>query len=302
VNKLRAFHEAYTRVLKGPELEEIPDLLFFRPLAYLGVRLAAPTRVTANQVTMASMFFGLLAGWLIGHGDMRPSMLLWGAGAVLLSNVLDCMDGMLARLRGTSSPFGYVLDGLGDYISVFAILLGIGHYLSSRHGQPLEWWALTAAAGLSLAWWSAVVDGMRVEWMRIVHGHRRERAAELAALVEEAQIWKHEGTHRGNRLLVACYIAYVRLWGLTSSAAGGAVVDRDPSSGPWAAVNKPVLRLALLGGPTVQLTAIILATAFDRLEWFLWGTLLFGNLWAVGVLLLRSGARRRLAATALEEA
>ena len=221
---------------------------------------------------------------------------------MLLSNVLDCMDGMLARLRGTSSPFGYALDGLGDYVGVFAILLGIAHLLSSRHGQPFEWWTLTAAAGISLAWWSAVVDGMRVEWMRIVHGHRRERAAELAALVEEAEAWKREGTHRVNRLLVACYVAYVRLWGLEFAVAGGAVVDRDPPAEPWAAMNKPVLRLALLGGPTMQLTAIILAAAFDRLEWFLWGTLLFGNLWAVGVLLLRSGARRRLAALALEEA
>jgi phosphatidylglycerophosphate synthase len=302
VNKLRALREAYLRVLKGPELEEIPDLLFFRPLAYLGVRLAAPTNLTANQVTMASMFCGLLAGWLIAHGDKRPSLLLWGAAAVLLSNVLDCMDGMLARLRGTASPFGYVLDGLGDYVGVFAIMFGIAHLLSARHGQPLEWWTLTAAAGVSLAWWSAVVDGMRIEWMRIVHGHRRERAAELAALVEEAQAWKREGTHRGNRALIACYVAYVRLWALDSPASGGAVVHQDPPAGPWAARNKPVLRLALLGGPTMQITAIILAAAFDRLEWFLWGTILFGNLWAVGVLLLRSGVRRRLAATALKEA
>jgi phosphatidylglycerophosphate synthase len=302
VTKLRAFHEAYLRVLKGPELEEIPDLLFFRPLAYLGVRLVEPTGVTANQVTIASMFFGLLAGWFIAHGDKGPSMLLWGAGAVLLSNVLDCMDGMLARLRGTSSPFGYVLDGLGDYIGVFAILVGIGHLLSSRHGQPVEWWTLTAAAGVTLVWWSAVVDGMRVEWMRIVHGHRRERAAELAVLVEEARTWKREGTHRGNRLLIAFYAAYGRLWGPDSAASGDSMVDRDPPAGRWAAMNRPILRLALLGGPTMQLTAIILAAAFDRLEWFLWGTLLVVNVWAVGVLLLRFGARRRLAAATLEEA
>jgi phosphatidylglycerophosphate synthase len=302
VSKLRELRDGYLRVLKGPELEEIPDLLFFRPLAYLGVRLVAPTGLTANQVTLASLFAGLLAGWLIAHGDKEPALLLWGAGAVFLSNVLDCMDGMLARLRGTSSPFGYVLDGLGDYIGVFAIMFGIGHLVASRHAQPFEWWVLTLAAGISLAWWSAVVDGMRVEWMRIVHGHRRERAAELAALVEEAAVWKREGTHLGNRLLVACYAIYVRLWGLGSPAAGGAIVDRDPPAGPWASLNRPVLRLALLGGPAMQVTAIVLAAAFDRLEWFLWGTLLLGNAWAVAVLILRSVVRRRLAATALEEA
>jgi phosphatidylglycerophosphate synthase len=303
VKKLREFRDGYFRILKGPELEEIPDLVFFRPLAYLGVRLVAPTRVSANQVTISSIFLGLLAGWLISQGNRSPALLLWGAGAVLLANVLDCMDGMLARLRGTSSPFGYILDGFGDYIGVFAIMFGIGHLVASRHGQPLEWWAITAAAGVSLAWWAAVVDGMRVEWMRIVNGHRRERVAELAALVDEAEAWKREGTHRVNRMLVACYVLYVRLWGLGTPAAGGAVVDRDPPAEAWAALNRPVLRLALLGGPTVQLTFIILAAAFDRLEWFLWATILWGNAWAAMVLLLRAGARRRMAATAaLEEA
>lgn len=302
MNRLREFRDGYLRVLKGPELEEIPDLLFFRPLAYLGVRLVAPTRLTANQVTISSISVGLLAGWLISQGERSPAFLIWGAGAVLLSNVLDCMDGMLARLRGTSSPFGYILDGFGDYIGVFAIMLGIGHLVASRHGQPLEWWALTAAAGISLAWWSAVVDGMRVEWMRIVLGHRRERVAEMAALVEEAEGWKREGTHRGHRLVVAFYVLYVRVWGLGSAAAGGALVDRDPPAEAWATLNRPVFRLALLGGPTVQLTAIILAASFDRLEWFLWATILWGNAWAAMVLLLRAGARRRLAAAAFEEA
>jgi len=301
VRRLRDFWNGYVRVLKGPDLEEIADLLFFRPLAYIGVRLAAPTGITPNQVTMLSMLVAVLGGWLIGHADQRPVLLLWAAAAVALSNVLDCMDGMLARQRGTSSPFGAILDGVGDYISVIAIFLGIGHLMSARHGQPFEWWGLTVAAGVSLGWWSAVVDNMRMEWMHIVQGHQRGRTAELAALVAESAEWKRQGVHRTNRVLVTCYVLYVRLWGLDSEAVGGTVVERDPPVVPWVSVNRPIMRLALLGGPTMQLSAIILATAFDRLEWFLWGTLILGNLWGVMVLLFRFVGRRRLAAGAVEE-
>jgi phosphatidylglycerophosphate synthase len=302
VHRLRDFWNGYIRVLKGPDLEEIADLWFFRPLAYLGVRLVAPTGMTPNQVTLASLLVAVLGGCLIGLADEKPILLIWGAAAVAFSNVLDCMDGMLARLRGTSSPFGGILDGLGDYAGVIAIMLGIGHFLSSRHGEQVEWWTLTLAATVTMAWWCAVVDGMRIEWMRVVYGQRRERAVELAALTDEAAEWKRQGIHRVNRLLVACYVFYVRLWGLDSEAAGGAVVVREPPVGPWTALNRPILRLALLGGPTMQLTAIIIAAACDRLEWFLWGTLFVGNAWAVTVLLIRLGVRRRLAAGAFEEA
>jgi hypothetical protein len=38
------------------------------------------------------------------------------------------------------------------------------------------------------------------------------------------------------------------------------------------------------------------------MEWFLWATVVLGNVWAAIVLLIRAGARRRLAAQAFEEA
>jgi phosphatidylglycerophosphate synthase len=294
---LRRLRAEYLAMLKAPEMEETLDAVFFRPLAYLWVLAVKRTPITADQVTLASIAVGIAAGVLFGMGTQAS--LLWGAAAVFAFNILDCADGMLARVRGKGSPFGYVLDGLAGYIGTAAIVLGLGQAAASRHHDPIFWWLLTIAAGLSLAWWCAVVDGLRLDWSRRVYGKRQDRAAELARLVDAAAEWKREGTHGMERMLAGAYGIYVRLWD------GRAARERAESSesaedalpvAAWAEVNRPILRLAVAAGPTMQLVAVMVAAVLNRPEWLLWTAVVAGNLYGVGVLLARVAVRRRLLA------
>jgi phosphatidylglycerophosphate synthase len=51
---------------------------------------------------------------------------LVGAAAILeASYVLDCVDGQLARLKGTSSPVGAHLDFLMDEIKAFVLVAAV---------------------------------------------------------------------------------------------------------------------------------------------------------------------------------
>ena len=102
-----------------------PDLVWneyvCRPLAALLVYALQGTRITPNQVTLvslavASVSVGILAfvpGW---------AGLVLGAVVFELSYVLDCADGMLARLRNLQSPQGHLFDFLMDELKAFAIL------------------------------------------------------------------------------------------------------------------------------------------------------------------------------------
>src|SRR5262249_11262704 len=58
---------------------------------------------------------------------LRPSWgALIGAAAIMeFSYVLDCADGQLARLKGTSSPVGAHLDFLMDELKAFALIAAI---------------------------------------------------------------------------------------------------------------------------------------------------------------------------------
>ena len=54
-----------------------------------------------------------------------------------LSYVLDCADGMLARVRGIASPAGHLLDFLMDELKAFAILAAISVRLAMEHDEVL---------------------------------------------------------------------------------------------------------------------------------------------------------------------
>jgi hypothetical protein len=97
------------------------------PLAgRLVVWTANRTRITPNQLTGGAAVLGLLAAFCFALATW-PWLL---AGALLfhLSFVLDCMDGKIARLKGTGSVFGvwvdFILDRVRFFVCMMALLVG----------------------------------------------------------------------------------------------------------------------------------------------------------------------------------
>ena len=95
-----------------------------RPLAAVVVVPLARTGITPNQVTFATLPVFLAGAAVLA---LLPSWgaLIAGAAIIELSYVLDCADGQLARLKGTSSPVGAHLDFLMDELKAFALVAAI---------------------------------------------------------------------------------------------------------------------------------------------------------------------------------
>jgi phosphatidylglycerophosphate synthase len=107
-----------------------------RPAAVATRRLAA-WHVHPNAVTIASWLLAALAFWLFARGDFVA-----GLFAAWLMTFLDTVDGKLARVTLTSSPFGNVLD----------------HSLDLIH-PPFWYLAWAHSLPASLEWATAVVVG-----------------------------------------------------------------------------------------------------------------------------------------------
>ena len=92
-----------------------------RPLAAVVVVPLARTGITPNQVTFATLPVFLAGAAVLA---LLPSWgaLIAGAAIIELSYVLDCADGQLARLKGTSSPVGAHLDFLMDELKAFTLV------------------------------------------------------------------------------------------------------------------------------------------------------------------------------------
>lgn len=85
--------------------------------------LANYTSITPNSITFGSIVLRLFAA-----GCFLQSGYLWlvaGALGYYLAYLLDCADGSVARLTGTSSEFGRYLDHLSDLIGDVLILAAL---------------------------------------------------------------------------------------------------------------------------------------------------------------------------------
>lgn len=75
------------------------------------------TRITPNFVTAISILMGFIAALLTSQRNF-----LLGALFLLLSLVLDCVDGEIARYKNQFSKFGAWLDALADRVKEFVYI------------------------------------------------------------------------------------------------------------------------------------------------------------------------------------
>ncbi|MGH2819330.1 MAG: CDP-alcohol phosphatidyltransferase family protein [Actinomycetota bacterium] len=132
--------------MKTPQIAKERDywwtVLAVDPLAIPLTRFLARTRwLSPDQVSAGCLVLGLLVGpvYLI---DGR-----WGlvAGAILfyLAFLLDCVDGKLARARGTGSARGEILDELADNSRKASVSMGLAVRLwSADPAGGGFWWAV----------------------------------------------------------------------------------------------------------------------------------------------------------------
>ncbi len=80
----------------------------------------AAAGLTANAATILAALIGVAAGFAFGIER------IWSGIALLaISSALDALDGTLAREHGGASPFGGVLDLVGDRVVETAVIFGI---------------------------------------------------------------------------------------------------------------------------------------------------------------------------------
>ncbi|GAA2642556.1 CDP-alcohol phosphatidyltransferase family protein [Nonomuraea recticatena] len=142
------------------------------------VRLAARLKLTPNAVTGISVGLAVLAAVWFSEGTRGAQIL--GAALVLLSFVLDCVDGQLARYTRTFSRLGAWVDAMADRLKEYIVYVGLAIGYSAGHdaanGGPEGIWRMAVAAMIlqmlrhmvDFSYKGAVADARRVgaTWAR----------------------------------------------------------------------------------------------------------------------------------------
>lgn len=93
-----------------------------RPFSIYITKILLYTPITANQVSLIGMIFGICGAFAIGYGTVQSGII--GVMLLQFGYLLDCIDGEIARYYKQSSVNGIFIDFLGHRIVIPLIFLG----------------------------------------------------------------------------------------------------------------------------------------------------------------------------------
>jgi len=285
-------------VIKSPDVEDPVNLHVHRPLQLLLARPLLRTSITPNQVTFLSLLSGLGAAACFAVGTRAA--LLGGAALLFSSAILDGVDGMIARLKKTSSETGHAIDGASDYFVNLATTAAAIWHVGERTGHPLVAFALGALAHVAWAHHLMLYDFHCAMYLRFLTGGRHS-GGDRARAQETLERLRAQKASLFQRTLMTVFVWQLgnretllrRVNPMTAQLA-----DR-PVSGDFAeqyvAAHRRPMRLWALLGNAPHMDLMVLAAALDHFEvYFVMRIVLFSVLGVIAAVWERRVTRRRL--------
>jgi phosphatidylglycerophosphate synthase len=134
--------------------------LYMRRISLRVTRLLLGTRISADAVTWLMIAAGVLAALVltVPH-PLTPLVAFLLVQSQLL---LDCVDGEIARWRGTCSPAGIYLDRIAHYTTDAALVIALGVRVDGGLTSIDGWTTLGLAAGVLVLMVKAETDLVHV--------------------------------------------------------------------------------------------------------------------------------------------
>lgn len=147
-----------------------------------GVGPLASMGFTPNSLTLMGLASSLAAAWCYLNWMINDLMLPAAAALILLSGLLDAVDGVLARITGKASILGGYLDSVSDRYSDATVLSAI-----ALSGLCHPAWGLAAVVGsVMVSYARARAEASGVSMAGVGLAERAERMLFLVAVTVAA--------------------------------------------------------------------------------------------------------------------
>lgn len=122
------------------------------------IRLLAYLKIPPNTVTVTGFAISIVAAWLYGRG------VFWLAGIIMVvSGLLDMIDGELSRLVRSSTRFGAFLDSTLDRVTECLAFIGLGVYYSSINYYYVILVIVTLCGSMMVSYTRARAEGLGIQ-------------------------------------------------------------------------------------------------------------------------------------------
>lgn len=277
------YHE-YISSLKRPEAEEFIDIYFFRPIAFVIVKLLYRFPITPNQYSFAAFLSGIASAYYFLLPDNGVNRFI-GVWFFFFFAVLDCADGMQARMKKNGSPMGRIIDGLVDWSVNAAVYLAL-FYSEYQYGLKSYAW-LFLFSGVMKAMNSGLYDNILMEYLNHAEGKGN-------FLENEYQTFQNDLRKNRNSAFDSFgKKAYVFLLGMQIKAQKNR--NQISNSKKYCEKNLILLKMWGLIGPSMHIIVFFIALIVQKIEiLFLFATVMgFG--WMLIMQTIQKSINQKLA-------
>lgn len=155
---------------KSKDTEEFIDVYFYRPIGYFLAKVSHRLKLTPNSITIASILVGVAAGHLFYYNNLTVNLI--GIFLLIIANLMDSVDGQLARMANSCSRYGRILDGFGGNLWFVSIYIHLTLRLIDIGFSPAVF-IIILLAGISHSFQSAYADYYRNHYLFFVYGKNR---------------------------------------------------------------------------------------------------------------------------------
>lgn len=277
--------DEFRKTLKDPIVEERLDLLLFRPLAFIVLQLVRRLPVTPNQLSAFSMLFGIGSGILFSRGT-RDGFL--AAGVLYgLTRVIDCSDGMLARIKNAGTLTGRIIDGIIDYINASAVMIGmLAGLIKGGFELPASPWLLVGPAAFFMILHSILIDYFRMGFLSHGLGKSNSPRADFEKFSAELARLKQQKPRSLDRWIIWVYLGYLK----TQLARARTAIPYDREA--YFRANRRLLPAWSLVGSSSYIFVIMVSAILGRPAIFFVYALGFANLCCIVLLIIQMRTNR----------
>jgi phosphatidylglycerophosphate synthase len=271
----------YQLCLKPIYIEDGLDLMIYRPIAFILIKIISVFPVNPNQITLLGVVTGILSAYFFSLGTRRAFTY---AGILYFAMiVLDNSDGMLARSLGKGTAIGRLVDGFSDYFTTIIVFVGLGIGLSkSSLYLPISPWLLLILAAVSTGFQLITVDFYKNNFMARALGKGRSIHEEISEFEKESHRLKGTKGHFIEEALIRIYLGYSKI---QAQAHGKRELKATDNEYEYFIRNRIPVRLWTLIGLDMLRTALVVSALLYKPMIFFYYVLLFANFWMLSLLL-----------------
>ncbi len=284
----------FKKSLKDSIFDETLTLYIFRPISFLFLRLMYKTSITPNQISFMSILAGIVGGAFFVVGT--HFWFIMGGAMFAIATILDCLDGMIARLKNTGTYIGRIVDGVSDYIT--SIFIHVGFAMGIDNGQfnfPLNPWVFMVLASIFNIMHSIVVDYYKNEFMYYALGKGVSASEEKERFKQELKKMKNKKTKLLDKIVIAIYIGYSHLQTSTKD-----IQNKKYDKETYFQKNKTLIHLWFLIGPNMHIVILMIAAFLYMPMIYFYYTIGFGNLLMIVLWIIQIKVNRKIVETVKE--